>query len=88
MLVREQAQFQDLEHALIESQRRLMDKDEEVQMAVRNLQKKMLGSQDEHKATEELMDYIQTTNETLTTEIVTLRVQLAQEREQTDALQA
>ena len=55
-------------------------------MAVRDLQKKLLGGQDGTKATEELMDYIQTTNETVTSEIVTLRTQLAHEREQTKAM--
>ena len=35
-----------------------MDKEQEVQMAVRDLQKKLLGNQDGTKATEELMEYI------------------------------
>ena len=42
--------------------------------------------QDGNMATEELMDYIQTTNETLTSEIVTLRTQVAQERDQAKQL--
>ena len=43
--------------------------------------------QDGNLATEELMDYIQTTNETLTSEIATLRTQVTQEREQAKQLQ-